>query len=66
MNEELEGIVEERTKQLSQALEELESFSYTVSHDLKSPLRSIDYYAKFILEDYGPILTKKSYKWFCK
>jgi two-component system sensor histidine kinase/response regulator len=59
MNEELEGIVEERTKQLSQALEELESFSYTVSHDLKSPLRSIDYYAKFILEDYGPILTKE-------
>ena len=59
MNEELEGIVEERTKKLSQALEELESFSYTVSHDIKSPLRSIDYYAKFILEDYGPILTKE-------
>ncbi len=59
MNEELEATVEERTIQLSQAIEELESFSYTVSHDLKAPLRSIDYYAKFILEDYGPILNKE-------
>ena len=59
MNEMLEATVEERTIQLSQAIEELEAFSYTVSHDLKSPLRSIDYYAKFILEDYGPLLNKE-------
>jgi light-regulated signal transduction histidine kinase (bacteriophytochrome) len=35
---------------------ELEEFSYTISHDLKSPLRAIDGYSKFIIEDYGNTL----------
>lgn len=57
MNEELEKTVEKRTRQLSEAIKELEAFSYTVSHDLKSPVRTIDTYAKFILEDYEDSLN---------
>ena len=52
LNAELEQRVIDRTLELQRAVRELESFSYTVSHDLKSPLRSIDSYIKIILEDY--------------
>lgn len=49
----LETRVSERTAELQRVIEEMEAFSYSVSHDLRSPLRSLDGYARVLLEDYS-------------
>lgn len=53
LNIHLEGKVEERTRELQAAVGELEAFSYSVSHDLRVPLRAIKAFSSMLLEDSG-------------
>jgi signal transduction histidine kinase/CheY-like chemotaxis protein len=53
LNQDLERRVDERTGELQEANADLESFSYSVSHDLRAPLRAVDGFCQMFLDEFG-------------
>ena len=63
LNVELEERVRQRTAELEAANRELEAFSYSVAHDLRAPLRSIDGFSAAILQEYGAKLDAAGHEY---
>ena len=60
LNSQLENRVADRTAELRAANQELEAFAYSVSHDLRAPLRGIDGWSLALVEDYGEQLDSRA------
>ena len=60
LNDELELRVRQRTAELETSTRELDSFAYSVSHDLRAPLRSLEGFSQVLLEDYADTLADEA------
>jgi PAS domain S-box-containing protein len=58
--EQLERMVEERTENLKASVAELEAFSYSISHDMRAPLRAMLGFSEILQEEYGPQLDEQA------
>jgi signal transduction histidine kinase len=63
INEELDARMLKQSEQLEQVNKEMETFSYTVSHDLRAPLRAIEGFSKAMKENYAGILDEDGERW---
>ncbi|GAA3933120.1 sensor histidine kinase [Actinoplanes auranticolor] len=60
LNNELEQRVRERTAELEVSTRELDAFAYSVSHDLRAPLRSVEGFSQILIEDFGDTLAEEA------
>src|SRR3954462_15130340 len=60
LNDELEMRVRQRTAELEASTRELDAFAYSVSHDLRAPLRSLEGFSQILLEDYAAQLDEEA------
>ena len=60
MNSKIEAEVKARTAELSTINKQMETFCYSMSHDLKTPLRGIEAYSSILLEDHGQTLMPEA------